>query len=863
MGEVYRARDEKLQRDVAIKVLPRDLQPDDERVRRFTNEARAASALNHPHILTIYDIGDAGGVPFIAMELVDGVTLRDRLRSGPIAYDEALEIARQIATALAAAHERGLVHRDLKPENVMLRRDGYVKVVDFGLAALCADPSLRPADAGAFETVKASTGGTPAYMAPEQVNGSAVGPAADVFAFGVVLCELLTGVNPYARSTTLDTLNAIARTPEPAVDATSRLPESIGRLIVTSVARDPSARYTSMNLVSAELARLRQERAVPRGPRQRGVLVGAATAALVAAMFVVWLARSPRDAAVAQAVQLTHFSTAVRDPAVSPDGKLLVYVVQDPDAPSSQLYAQTLPDGQPRQLTRTAGLKAWPAFSPDGSRIAFTVTGAEWKWDTWALPVVGGEPQLLRRNAAALQWIPDGRVLFSEFRRGAQLAVVVSGETRSEEHDIHVPPGNAMAHFSDLSPDGRSVAIGEMGAFAGADTNFATPLSCFVVALDAEATSRRTVGARDAPCSMFLRWSRDGRWLYFSSGTGSTFQVRRQRADGTGRAHQITPGTGLAVLGVLSSFALTPDGRSLVYPSGETQEAIILRREDGSISQLTLEGNARNPMPFSDGSRLLYVFGPRFASGQIWIRNIDGTSAQRLFPGFQADSAAPSPDGTHVAFTTSDADGGTHLWIGAVDNSVAPRELGLGKRSGAAEQVSELFGPDGKTIFFTKREPSGVVRIWRIDVDGEHLRAITDAEPGLQLRSVSPDGRWISVNRNGRTPREAWLVPTDGSGPGRKLWNSWAFAWTPGNRAFLVSTGGMVSSAWLLANPSGALFPPDLGQSPTEETLARAGARNVLTDYFFIEPTPMPAPFTIAYSKVVNHSNLYQLALPR
>jgi Tol biopolymer transport system component len=420
-----------------------------------------------------------------------------------------------------------------------------------------------------------------------------------------------------------------------------------------------------------------------------------------------------------------------------------------------------------------------------------------------------------------------------------------------------------MAHFSDLSPDGRTVAIGQMGAFAGADTNSPVPLNCFTVALGAEAATRRAIGAADNPCSMFLRWSRDGRWLYFSSGTGSAFQIRRERTDGGGRTQQVTTGTGLAVLGVLSSFTLTPDSRSVVYPSGETQEAIIVRREDGSASQLTLDGNARNPMPFGDGSRLLYIFGPRFASGQIWIRSIDGASAQRLYPGFDADSAVPSPDGTRVAFTTADRGGGAHLWIGTVDNSVAPRELGIGNRSGAAEQVSELFSPDGTAIFFTKRERSGVVRVWRIDATGEHLRAVTDAEPGLQLRSVSPDGRWISVTRTGRTPRETWLFPTDGSEPGRKLWNTWAFAWTPGNHAFLLSAAGMVSSAWLLPNPGGALFPSDLDGNPTEETLERAGARHLLTEYFFIEPTPMPAPFTIAYSKVVNHSNLYQLALPR
>jgi len=200
--------------------------------------------------------------------------------------------------------------------------------------------------------------------------------------------------------------------------------------------------------------------------------------------------------------------------------------------------------------------------------------------------------------------------------------------------------------------------------------------------------------------------------------------------------------------------------------------------------------------------------------------------------------------------------------IGMIDSSTPPRELAPGTTAGSAEQISTLFSPSGDAIFYTRRVRGGVVTIWRVDVSGANARPITDAEPGLQLRSVSPDGKWISVNRNGRTPREAWIFQADG-GQGRKLWNGWGFAWTPENRGFLLTAGGMVSSAWVLPNRANALVPDDLGENPTEDTFKSAGGQSVLTEYFFIEPTPMPPPFTIAYSKVVNHSNLYQLALPR
>jgi hypothetical protein len=285
--------------------------------------------------------------------------------------------------------------------------------------------------------------------------------------------------------------------------------------------------------------------------------------------------------------------------------------------------------------------------------------------------------------------------------------VVVATESRGDARDLYIPPGNAMAHHADVSPDGRRIAIGQMG-FGGIAGETAVPFSCFVESFDGQRGSTRGVGTDDVPCAMFVRCSRDGRWLYFSSGRGSRFHLVREPAGG-GRPQQVTPDGALAVLGVLSSFVLTPDDRSVIYPSGETQEAIRLRRDAGTQAQLTR--------------------------------------------------------------------------------------------------------------------------------------------------------KWISVMRDGRTQRETWIFPAAMPGNGRKLWNTWSFAWMPGGRGFLVAAGGVVSSAWVLPNRSGAVLPPDLGSDPTEATFAGIGGRNVLTDYFFIRPAPMVAPVTIAYSKVVNHSNLYQLRL--
>ena len=225
MGIVHAAIDEQLRRQVAVKFLPSASQPDDDRLGRFRNEARTLSALNHPHIVTIFEIGQTENTPFIAMELVEGETLRARLRAGRLPLRDAVDIALQVARALGAAHAKGIVHRDIKPENVMIRRDGYVKVLDFGVAILRAREHATQSmlTAGSLETVIAGVAGTPAYMSPEQIDGRPLDARSDLFSLGVLLCEMATGTNPFAGGGVVDTISAIQRTPVPAAPITAEL----------------------------------------------------------------------------------------------------------------------------------------------------------------------------------------------------------------------------------------------------------------------------------------------------------------------------------------------------------------------------------------------------------------------------------------------------------------------------------------------------------------------------------------------------------------------------------------------------------------------------------------------------------------
>ena len=287
MGVVYRAVDQQLQREAAIKLVPEAFAANVDRLARFKNEARALAALNNPHIVTIYEIGDAGGVPFIAMELVDGRTLRARLQSGRVPMREALEIALQIARALSAAHKKRIVHRDLKPENVMIRDDGYVKVLDFGLAALrpAPDSERSAVTIAPFETVATMFAGTPAYMSPEQIEGAPADARSDIFSLGVLLCEALTGTNPFSRASLLETLNAIGQTPAPAASVTKDCPATVRGLVGQTLEKNPSQRYQTPDDLARDLQRLLHglgESAVPDSSRYRTRYVLPAALAIVA-----------------------------------------------------------------------------------------------------------------------------------------------------------------------------------------------------------------------------------------------------------------------------------------------------------------------------------------------------------------------------------------------------------------------------------------------------------------------------------------------------------------------------------------------------------------------------------------------------
>src|SRR5688572_382930 len=413
MGEVFRARDAKLNRDVALKLLPDAFALDPDRLARFSREAQALAALNHPHIGAIYGLEESGRRRALVLELVEGVTLAERIAGGPLPLQEALTLARQIAGALEAAHEKGIVHRDLKPANIKVTASGVVKVLDFGLAKTAA--AERPAEAvpssltADGRTRVGAVVGTAAYMSPEQARGLEVDIRTDIWAFGCVLFEMLSGRKAFGADADSDsTEKVLAREPDWAA-LPARTPVKVRALLRRCLEKDPARRLQTI----AEAHQL-ADRLLGGGSLARRVAAAAGAAAVLATAAIIYAwSQPPRQADRSEWVQLTKFADAATQPALSPDGRTLAFIRGPGSTLGSpgQIYVKPLPDGEPVQLTDDEVPKMSPVFSPDGARIAYTAAP---DWDTWAVPVMKGAPYRWLLNASGLTWHGRGEILFSE-----------------------------------------------------------------------------------------------------------------------------------------------------------------------------------------------------------------------------------------------------------------------------------------------------------------------------------------------------------------------------------------------------------------------------------------------------------------
>jgi eukaryotic-like serine/threonine-protein kinase len=788
MGEVYLAEDTRLSRKVALKFLPEGLAPDSDTRRRFATEARTVSSLNEPHIVTIYDIGSDGHRDFIAMEYVEGETLRDLLAAGRIEVRQALEIAAQAASGLAAAHEAGVIHRDVKPENLVINRASQVKILDFGLAKLAergrasllsseatttvASPSGAPA-----ETVNGTILGTVSYMSPEQASGRPLDQRTDIYSLGLVLYELLTGNRAFSRNSAVETLHAIINEePRPAREWNPRLPREAIDVLDKALAKDSADRYRHAGDMALDLRRVKralESGAVPvaasapaRGKPRLPILIRVLVGALVlgAGLAGWWLSRSraPSSAISPLAdVSLTPLTTDPGyegEPTFSPDGETIAYVSDRTG--NFEIFLKQVSGGPDINITNNPADDVQPAFSPDGKQIAFassrqSATALRYEGtdsplmggDIWVMPALGGSPRRIAESGNFPSWSRDGSEIFyssGTWFRQKIYRVPASGGT-PREVPIRFPPAQGPPSFllyPRMSPDGRWIVFEGHG----------------VSVVPAEGGDVTSLAQGMTPA-----WAADSGAIFYSSAEPGKnysawkipFNTREGKA--AGPPEPLTVGRGRDTQPAVSSSG------AIAYCAMETSFNLEVLAFEAGSGRVT--GTPR-PITTGNGMAFFNTFSPdgRFvtfnwvggSSSHIWKVEIGSTPVQLTSDPRYSDAYPRwSPDGLSIAFIRGGA-----LWMMTADGA-NPRSVI--EKTG----LNGLFSwtPDGRGLVYAS--PSDK-QLYLFDLATRQSRRLTD-EPGLMsLSAVSPDGKWVVYQSTMSGNVDLRAVPAAG-GPSRDV----------------------------------------------------------------------------------------------
>ncbi len=791
MGVVYLAEDTQLGRRVALKFLPEEYAGQRERLERFLSEARLASSINHPNIVSIYELGEQDGRPFIAMEYVPGQSLRVGLQGGRMPLKRVLELAIPAAEALARAHRAGVMHRDIKPENLLVSEDGYIKVADFGLAKL--KPSYGGETAtltGHFSTDPGKVVGTVAYMSPEQLQGQVVDGRGDVFSFGIVLYEMATGKSPFLRGSAASTSAAILRdSPEPIQKAEPAAPAELDRIISKALEKEPDFRYQTMEELATDLKRLRrdleggqlareQAGTAPAAPRHRGWKIAAGVAALVLVILAgawldSWLRTRPRAVPPMRVVQLTTLPGLEDEPTWSPDGRSIAYTSNA--AGNLDIYVQQIGGGKAIRITDSDADDAQPAWSPDGTLIAFVSARARpekhlsamlnlggWSLffagrngDLWVMPALGGTPRRIAEDAYFPAWSPDGKrlvyqCLLQEHWDLCLQEVEGSGAPRALGLDrLQVPVVTQPA----WSPDGRWIAFVA-----------ATPGFMRLYVMPTEGGDPRALTEADK-VALQPAWSPDNQWLYFSSDRGGQMNIWKARFQNGGIEEpvRLTTGSGPDLHARLDST-----GRRLAYSSlqnlSDLWEFDLKTGRDARVTTETAFEDLGNPSP--DG-RWLAFGSNRLGANHIWLRNVDTGNLTQVtttpYPGQGAGASWWSPDSKYLYFSDGQGIEQYEVAVGSARRifTLPSQAAGFSGQPAGFSLSRFCLSPDGKYLVLPG--PPALPEIVRIEVATGQDVILAKPPEGVPLEPFcSPDGQWVTFHVQRGPIRKVWLVPMAG-----------------------------------------------------------------------------------------------------
>jgi serine/threonine protein kinase len=766
MGEVYRARDTNLGRGVALKVLPATFAADPERMARFRREAQVLASLNHPHIGAIYGFEDSGGVHALVMELVEGPTLADRIASGAISPDEALQIAREISEALEAAHERGIIHRDLKPANIKITPDGNVKVLDFGLAkALENDPSStnihNSPTVTSMATLPGVILGTAAYMSPEQAKGKSVDRRTDIWAFGCVLFEMLAGKRPFEGETVSDALASVIRAEPEWSLLPGATPEAIRDLLQRCLKKDSRQRLQAMGD-----ARIAIDEVLSGASRDLPSVVGMGSAAwrraaswAVAAVAVILAAllaanyytRSPEflPAIVSQIVPPpnTRFVfTGINPgpPILSPDGKSLVFSAVNSDG-RQLLWLRPLNSAAAKPLDGTDGA-TFPFWSADSRSLGFFANGKLNRLD-----VSGGPPLALCDVAIGRggTWGADGTILFTPNVSSPVFRIAASGGTPQQVTTLNGSLNERSHRWPQFLPDNKHFLFFAQRAVVGTG-------GIFVGSLDVGAP--RLIMENDSNAVYAL----SGDLLFVRQGIlmAQRFDARQLRLDGD--AVPLVEHVGVNAITSRAIFAVSGTG-IMVYeagdPTGDTDQLIWYDRTGKQIEATGTPGLYLEPSVSADSNKLaISSLAGGTGNLNIWVFDLArGTKTRLTFPPASDRQPNWAPDGKSVAFV-SNRNGPPHIYLNAADGTGTPTALTVDD----ASEFAPRFTSDGRYLLFERLadQPNSRREIWRVLLSGDRKAfPVIQSQYDVYAPALSPDGKWLAYESRESGRPEICVMP--------------------------------------------------------------------------------------------------------